>query len=548
MNPKDIIQGNDALNKLSEGANALATAVTATLGPKSRNVGINGYPIPRIIHDGVSIARIVRFKDPFKDMGAMFLKTAAAQTNDIAGDGTTTATLIANTLFQTGLKYVTGQGDGTFASKVNPMTVRDDLLKFTDPILARLEKMSKKIESEEEINQVATISAGNPEIGKIVGEAVNKVGKDGLIMVEKGNSTETTVEYQEGTQFDNGFLSPFFMTDVYRAVAEYDDGYVLLTDFTISDPNDISPLIEKVRKDDNKPLLIIANDIIGAALQTMITSKTRAGYKLIGVVAPEYGDFRREVLEDLATLTGGVVVAKDSGMTLQQAEIKHLGRVRNMRVSYTETILTPANIDKDEIQDRIDIVKNLLKTEGNQHRKTRLEHRLARLSRNAAVITVGGEADFVIDEKRERFIDAVYATKAAMAEGVVSGGGMALMDVLEAFESGEIDKPEGILDESYEIVKAMLKAPFEKLMTNSGFDPAEMYKLIDLLPDSIKNPGIDVTDGRAKDLIVHGIIDPLKVTKSAVKHSLSIAGTMLTTEVLITDYEDPNPVQKVTVV
>lgn len=521
---------DEARKKLAAGADKLANAVVSTLGPRSRNVALNRqYPGPVVLHDGVSVAREIRLKDPFEDMGAVLVHEAASRTNDLAGDGTTTATLLANTLVQEGLKMVGGGiMEGIISESINPMVVREKLEGYASVIMRKLEERAVKLEKREDYEKVASVSSGSKDIGKMVADAVEKVGKEGVIMVEEDAKFESSLEIQEGMEFDNGYLSPYFVTDADKMIAEYFDGYVLLTNHHVFSAEQLVPIVTKVMANGNKPLLIIADDVVGPALQALILTKlnpkTRAN--LIAVIAPEYADRRKEMLEDLAVLTGGDLISKELEHKLEAVELKQLGRFRSIKVSQTHTTIVPKNPDNEEITERVNAIKSQIELEENAFRKERLEYRLGKLSGKVAIIKVGGSSQVEIKEKKERFIDAVHATKAALAEGIISGGGIALKEI-----ANEITDTTPVI----ELVKKALYAPFERIITNAGESVSDVQKLIDLLPDTVKNRGYDVVAQRAGDMLSMGIVDPVKVTKLGIQHSFSVAGMILTTDTLVSD-------------
>lgn len=531
---KLIKYGKDAREALKNGADKLAKPVIATLGPLSRNVALNlPYPAPVILHDGVSIAREIRLQDPFEDMGAVLLKEAAIKTNDLAGDGTTTATLLANTLIQEGFKLVEGGiVEGVITGKVNPMVMRKELLKYANQIIEALSKKAKRLESKEEYKQVANISSGSSEIATLVSDAIETVGVDGLVMVEQGTGFESSLEVKTGMEFDNGYLSSYFVTDPDRMICEYEDVYVLITDYTIADGMQLVSIIEKVIKDNNKPLLIIAEDVVGPALKALALTKLRSGAKLVAVMAPEYGDQRKEALEDLAVLTGAVFISRELDKKLEDVEIKDLGRASSIRVTQTHTAITPKNPDTDEIKERANAIASQIKEEKNEFKKEKLEARMAKLSSSVAIINVGGGSDTEIKDKKERVIDAVYATKAAISEGIVAGGGVALRDIAnDLFEKETENK------QIEELVLNTLLAPEKTILENAG-----LAYVVDLK----ENYGINVINGESGDMFEMGVIDAVKVIKLAVRHAFSVAANILTTEYLVSDdIEADRNIQKV---
>jgi len=525
---KIIKSGKEARELLASGANQLAEPVVSTLGPLSRNVALNqSYPSPRIIHDGVTVAREIRLKNPFEDMGATLLKEAAIKTNDLAGDGTTTATLLANTLIQGGFKLVEGGTvNGVITGKMNPMILKNELLKASEAIIELLDKKAVKLSKKEEYRNVAKISSANDEIADLVADAIEKVGREGLVMVEKSTGFESGLEIKNGLEFDNGYLSSFFVTNPDKMVAEYEDGYVLLTDYTIADAMQLVGIVEQVIKDNNKPLLIIANDVVGPALNALVLTKLKTNAKLIAVMAPEYADRRREMLQDLAVMLGGNVISSELDKKLEDVKISDLGRFSSLMVTQEKTAITPKNPDKEELEERINAIRTQIKNETNLFKKGKLEERMAKLSSRVAIINIGGASETEIDEKRERAIDAVYAVKAALSEGIVPGGGVALRDI--SFE----------LKGFSELVTMALQAPYATLLKNAG---------IEELNDNFENGiGCNLITGEPVEMIKEGIIDPVKVTKLAVRHAFSVAAIFLTTDHLVSDdIEKDREIQKV---
>lgn len=523
----------EARDKLASGADKLAKAVVSTLGPRSRNVAVNGLPTPRVLHDGVSVARSIKLKDPLEDMGASLLREAASKTNDLAGDGTTTATLLANTLLQEGLKLIhSGIDDGVVSLGLNPMELKESLLEYSQVISGQLDKMAKKIKTLKDMEKVAAIASGDPIIGALVAKALKSVGDSGLVMVEQSSDFESSIDYQKGMEFSNGYLSPQFVTDPHRMIADYSGGghYVLLTDQSIADGLLLVPIIEKIIKagQNKKALLVIAGDVVGPALQAMVLTKLKSQVPLVAVMAPEYADRRKEMLEDIAVLTGGVVISQDQKMDLRDVKLGDLGRLRNLKVTQNKTVITPDNPDNEEIKDRCEAIKEQIEAEDNNFKKERLQFRLAKLSQSVATINVGGASETEIDEKRERVIDAIHATKAAISDGIVPGGGVALRDIARTYDKvSEIDL----------LVSKALCGPFGVILSNSGIE-AGSYE---------QGEGVDVITKESVNMIDKGIVDPVKVTKLAVKHAFSVAGMMLTTDSLISPEPDEG-VQKIKVV
>jgi chaperonin GroEL len=519
---KLIKYGKDAREALKIGADKLANAVVATYGPRSNNVAVNqAYPGPIVLHDGVSVAESIKLRDPFEDMGAALLREAASKTNDLAGDGTTTATLLGNFLIQEGFELIEGGAvGGVITGKINAMKLREKLLEYSPKICELLDKKAIKVEK---IAEVAKISSGNDEVAKLVTDAFAAVGADGLIMVEQGVTFESSVEVEEGMQFDNGFLSRYFVTDPDRNICEYQDGYVLLTDYRIADPMQLVPIVTKVIEDNNKPLLVIADDVVGPALQALVLTKLKAKANLVAVIAPEFADRRKQMLEDIAVLTGGNVIARDleKDKPLDKITLSDLGRFKSIRVTDSTTAITPKNPDAEEIAERIAAIKTQIDQEENAMKKSRLEMRLAKLSSKVAVISVGGASSTDIREKKDRCEDAVYATKAAVAEGIIPGGGVALRDIaLELFGTKLEDPIE-------RLVYNALITPFKKLLENAGLGEGTI--------DWNKGKGINLITGENVDMLEAGIIDAVKVVKLAIMHSFSVAALALTNAALITD-------------
>lgn len=546
MTAKRLLFDKEARQKLTTGAGILAKAVVSTLGPRSRNVAINReYPAPIVLHDGVSVAENIRLKDPFEDMGAVLLREAASKTNINAGDGTTTATLLANTLIQEGMKIMGGVGDNGFIiGGVNAMVLRDDLLKWSARIEKKVVERAQKIKDKKQHLQIATISSASEELGQLVVDAVEKVSKDGIVMIEEAAGFESSLEMKEGMQFDNGYLSPYFVTDSDRMVTEYKDAFVLITNQRISNALELTPIIEKVAAE-KKPLLIIADDVNGPALMALVKTKLAGLLQNVAVAAPEFADRRKEVLQDIALLTGGNLIDGDLGQKIEDAQISDLGRLKSLRVTSGETTLVPDNPDKEEITERVAAIKDQLKEETNQFKRNKLEQRLAKLVSGVAVIYVGGASQSEIEEKKERAIDAVHALKAALAEGVLPGAGSTLYGIATEFEAESTAQEKETA--AYGLIQKMLRAPFEQILKNAGEDISKVQLLIDVLPDEVKNRGYDIVGKKAGDLLQLGVIDPAKVTRLAVSHGISVAATLLTTDTLITEEED-NSVQKMRVV
>lgn len=521
---KLLLFEKEARQKLASGADKLSRAVVSTLGPRSRNVAISFPSSPRVYHDGVSVALNIRLSDPFEDIGAVLLREASFQTNVNVGDGTTTSTLLANTLVQEGLKLVDGGiVDGMFSGKVNPMELRERLEKAITVIIKQLDGLAIPITERKDYEQVANISSGFTEIGKLVADAIEKGGKESVIFVEEADSFESTVEFEDGLEFDNGYLNQYMVTDPDRMIAEYKDAYILLTDWRIADAMSLVPIIEKVAKE-GKPLLIIADDVIGPALQALVLSKIRKGLPLIAVMAPEFADRRKEMLEDIAVLTDGTVISSTLNKKLEDVSIADLGKARSIVVTATHTRIIPLEVDQEDVRDRIESIKDQMKEETNAYRKQRLEYRLGKLANKVAIIKVGSSSEANMKEKRERAIDAVHATKAALSQGVVAGGGVTLRDIANDWK---------ITDAIDELIVKTLRSPYERILTNSGITDIKQQK---------KGFGTNVVTQKVVSMIDEGIIDPVKVTKLAVEKAFSVAAVMLTTDTLIVD--DPEQEKK----
>lgn len=532
MNPKVIVFNKEARKKLAEGADILARAVVSTLGPRSRNVSIDDrFSTPKVIHDGVSVAKAVILKEPHQNMGAKLLREASSKTNDLAGDGTTTATLIANTIIQEGLELTEGANSGVLiTSKVNAMFFKEELDRYSQIIVKKLSKLSKKTKKTD-LKKIAKISAGSQEIADLVLQAINKVGVDGLVMVEPSDKLESNVQFKEGMEFDNGFLSPKFATDPNKMTVDYSNAYLLLTDRVIADFALIQPIIEKVVEADGRQnktaLLIIAGDVVNPALMGLVVNKLTVGIPLVAVMAPEYADRRKLMLDDISVLTGAKVFSSDTDDNIKEATLADLGKV-SCTVTATHTTITPLYPDVEEIEERINVIKDQLSNEESPFLRERLKHRLAKLSQGIAIINVGGVTEQEISDKKERVIDAVHAVKAAMSEGVIAGGGVALRDIAnELVGDGPI----------FELIKKALKAPYETILKNSGIDYRELPKGV----------GVDVVTKDSVDMLKAGIIDPVKVTRLAIINAFSVAGMMITTDVLIADDVDDS-IQKIRVV
>ena len=516
----------DAREKLLKGINVLTEAVSATLGPKGRNVAIDKkWGAPNVVHDGVTVAKEIDLEDPFENMGAQLLKEAASRTNDIAGDGTTTATVLAQAIVSEGLKNI--------QAGANPMVLRLGIDRAVEALVAELQKMSKKITNLEEMNQVATISAQNEQIGKLISEALNKVGKDGVVTVEESKTMQMFVDYKEGMEFDKGYQSPYFISDSDRMEASLEDPYILITDKKISSMADLMPFLEKFVQV-SKTLVIIAEEVEGEALTTLVLNKLRGAFNVLAVSAPGFGDRRKQMLEDIAILTGGTVISEETGRKLDTTEIEDLGRAGRVTSTKDTTLVVDGKGSKKAIDSRVAQIKKELDKTDSDFDKEKLQERLAKLAGGVAVINVGAATEVEMKEKKERVIDAVAATKAAIEEGIVAGGEVALLRVAVALDKLKSETAEEQL--GITLVKKALEKPFRKLVQNAGLD--EGVALTKVLASS-GNMGIDVMDGEIKDLVKAGVIDPVKVTRTALQNAASVAIMVMTTNVLITDKPEP---------
>lgn len=516
----------EAREKLLKGINLLTEAVSATLGPKGRNVALDKkWGAPNVVHDGVTVAKEIELEDPFENMGAQLLKEAASKTNDIAGDGTTTATVLAQAIASEGLKNI--------QAGANPMVLRRGIEKAVDALVEELKKMSKKLTTVEETTQVATISAQNEQIGKLISEALNKVGKDGVVTVEEAKTMEMSVDYKEGMEFDKGYQSPYFVTDSDRMESSLEEPYILITDKKISAMADLMPFLEKFVQV-SKTLVIIAEEVEGEALTTLVLNKLRGAFNVLAVSAPGFGDRRKEMLADIAILTGGTVISEETGRKLESVEVEDLGKAARVTSTKDGTLIVDGKGSRKAIDNRVAQIKKELVASDSDFDKEKLQERLAKLAGGVAVINVGAATEIEMKEKKERVIDAVAATKAAIEEGIVAGGEVALLRASKALDKLKSENPEEQL--GIELVKKALEKPFRKLIQNAGLD--EGVALTKVLA-SAGSMGIDVMDGEIKDLVKAGVIDPVKVTRSALQNAASVAVMVMTTNVLITDKPEP---------
>ena len=518
----------EARKKLEKGVNTLADAVKITLGPKGRNVILEkSYGSPLITNDGVSIAREIELEDPFENLGAKLIKEVATKANDVAGDGTTTATILAQNIVKEGLKIV--------SAGANPIFIKKGIDKAAKEVVRNLKIKAKKVQSNEEIEQVASISAGDEEIGKLIAEAMEKVGETGVITVEEAKSLETSLEVVEGMQFDKGYVSPHMVTDPVRMEAELENPYVLITDKKISSMKDILPLLEKIVQE-SKPLLIIADDLEGEALTTLVINNLRGTLNVVAVKAPAFGDRRKAILEDIAVLTGGKVVSEEMGMKLEEAGIEVLGTAKKIKITKDSTTIVDGGGEAEAISERIERIKAQISESTSSYDIEKLQERAAKLSGGVAVIKVGAATETEMKDKKLRIEDALNATKAAIEEGIVPGGGVAFVEILKSMEDFKLQGEEGM---GVEIVKKALMSPLKQIAVNAGLDGGVVAEKVKTLPDGF---GLDAAKEEYVDMMANGIIDPAKVTRSAIQNAASIASLILTTEVVVAEKKEPVPV------
>ncbi len=522
MAAKQLKFGDDARQSLLQGVNTLAKAVITTLGPKGRNVALDKkWGAPNVVHDGVSVAKEIELTDPFANMGAQLVKQAADKTNDVAGDGTTTATALAAAIVNQGMKNIT--------AGANPMAIKRGIDAGVEAVVAEIKKMSKQIKGNEEIAQVATISAGDAEIGSRIAEALNRVGRDGVVTVEEGKGLEIEIEYKEGMEFDKGYASAYFVTDPAKMEAEIADPYILITDKKITSIQDLLPFLENFIKV-SKSLVIIADDLEGEALATLVVNKLRGAFNVLAVKAPGFGDRRKEMLADIATLTGGTVISEDTGRTFEGVKIEDLGRADKVWTDKDNTRIIGGKGTKNAIHARIGQIKEELAKTTSDYDREKLEERLAKLSGGVAVINVGAATEVEMNDRKERVKDAVGATKAAVEEGIVPGGEVTLVRSVKALDAVKLLGDEKI---GLDILRFALEQPFRWLVKNAGLDDGYYLKMIQ--GEKAQDFGINVATGQTGSMYQFGIIDPAKVTRSALQNAASVATMILTTEALITE-------------
>jgi chaperonin GroEL len=519
--PKELCFDHEARQSLEKGVNALADTVKVTLGPKGRNVVLQKpFGPPQITNDGVTIAKEIELEDPWENMGAQLVKEVATKTNDVAGDGTTTATVLAQAMIREGLKNVT--------AGANPLLLRRGMEKAAAAVVEAIKKMSKRVESKESIAQVASISAADPEIGRWVADAMEKVGNDGVITVEESNTFGTSLEMVEGMQFDRGYISPYMVTDAEKMEANFEDPLIMIVDKKISTVAEIVPVLEEVART-GKPLLLIAEDIEGEALATLVVNKLRGVLHCVAVKAPGYGDRRKEIMEDIAILTGGTVLSEEKGIKLENVTLDMFGRAGRVIVGKDETTIVEGKGNVEEIEKRIAQIKKQFEIATSEYDREKLQERMAKLAGGVAVIKVGAATEVELRELKSRTEDALAATRAAVEEGIVVGGGVALVRAISSLEqlTAEGDEATGI-----NIVKRALEEPLRLIAANAGFEGSVVVEKVKAMEG---NNGFNAMTEEYEDLFEGGIVDPVKVTRSALQNAASIAGMLLTTECLIAD-------------
>jgi chaperonin GroEL len=532
---KQLVFTSEAQQALKRGVDMLASAVATTLGPKGRNVALDKkYGAPTITHDGVTVAKEIELKDPYENMGAQLLKEAATKTNDVAGDGTTTATVLAQSIVHEGLKNV--------AAGANPMQIKYGLELATDAVVAAIKKMSTPVADKHEIANVAAISAADTEIGDLIAEVMDKVGKDGVVTVEESKGREFETEYVEGMQFDRGYISAYFVTNTEAMEAVLENPYVLIYDKKISAATDIVPLLEKLLQKGKRDLVVIAEDVDGEALATLVLNKLRGTFNLLAVKAPGFGDRRKATLEDIAVLTGGTVITEELGRKLESATIDDLGLAAKIQADKDNTTIIEGKGALKAIKGRIEQIKVEIENTTSDYDKEKLQERLAKLSGGVAIIRVGAATETELKEKKHRVEDALSATRAAVEEGTVPGGGVALVNAIAALKKVNSDEPD--IQTGITIMRRALEEPMRRIAANAGQDGAVIIDTVRRVAKDKdnKNIGYNVLTGNFEDMVKSGIIDPAKVTRSVVENAASIAAMILTTDALITDVPEKNQV------
>ena len=528
MASKDVKFGSDARTRMMEGVDTLANAVKVTLGPKGSNVVLEkSFGAPRITKDGVTVAKDIELKDKFQNMGAQMVREVASKANDTAGDGTTTATVLAQSIAQEGAKAV--------AAGMNPMDLKRGIDIAVEAVVKSLESQSQKITTSDEVAQVGTISAnGEIEIGKMIAEAMERVGNEGVITVEDAKSLETELDVVEGMQFDRGYLSPYFVTDAEKMRASLEDPYILLHEKKLSNLQDMLPVLEKVVQS-SRPLLIIAEDIEGEALATLVVNRLRGGLKVAAVKAPGFGDRRKAMLEDIATLTNGTVISEEVGIKLESVTLEMLGTAKRVEITKEDTTIVDGAGDKEEIEARCNQIRAQSEETTSDYDREKLQERLAKLAGGVAVIRVGGATEVEVKERKDRVDDAMHATRAAVQEGIVAGGGVALVKAIASLEN--LASANGDQEVGIRIIRKALEAPARQIANNAGADGSVIVgKLIEAENPTI---GYNAQTGEFTDLIKAGVIDPTKVVRSALQNAASVAGLLVTTEAMVAELDEP---------
>ena len=520
---KQLLFNEEARRALQRGVDAVANAVKVTLGPRGRNVVLEKkYGSPTITNDGVTVAKEVELQDPYENMGAQLVREVASKTSDVAGDGTTTATILGQAIYREGLKNVT--------AGANPIAIKRGIDAGVEAVVAELKKISKPVNDKKGVSDVATISAHmDRKIGDLISECMEKVGKDGVITVEEAKSMETSLEVVEGMQFDRGYLSPYFVTDPERMEVSLEDCYILISEKKISNMKDLLPVLEAIARQ-QKPLLIIAEDVEGEALATLVVNKLRGGLKIAAVKAPGFGDRRKAMLEDIAILTGGQVISEDLGIKLENVTLEMLGQAKKVRVEKENTTIIDGAGQKSDIEGRCTQIRQQIEETSSDYDREKLQERLAKLAGGVAVINVGAATETEMKEKKGRVEDALHATRAAVEEGIVPGGGVALLRCIKALDNAKVDGDEKI---GVEIVRRSLEEPMRQIAFNAGAEPSVVVERVKKETDV--NVGYDASTGSFIDMLKAGIIDPTKVTRSALQNAASIASLLLTTEALISE-------------
>jgi len=521
---KDILSSEEARKKLKAGVDKLADTVKVTLGPKGRNVVLDKkYGSPNITNDGVTIAKEIELEDPYENMGAQIVKEVASKTNDLAGDGTTTATVLTQAIIEEGIKNV--------AAGANPMAIRRGIEKASAAVSAELDKIAKPVKEGTEIANVASISADDPEVGKLIAEVMDVIGEDGIVTVEEGQTLGLDKEVVEGMQFDKGYVSPYMVTDTARMEATMENAPILLTDKKISSINELLPILEKLAAEGKKDVVIIAEELEGEALTTLVLNKLRGTFNALAIKAPAFGDRRKEMLQDIAVLTGGQVITEEIGLKLEDATVEMLGEARKVIADKDNTTIVEGKGSERALKERVKLIKNQIKETTSEYELEKLQERLAKLESGVAVIKVGAATEVALKEKKARIEDAINSTKAAVAEGIVPGGGAALIKARRALDVIKLDDEEMI---GVAIVRKALESPIRQIAANAGISDIAVI-LESIIKANDNKTGWDFAKNEKADMLARGIIDPVKVTKSALMNSTSAAAILLTTEAAVVD-------------